>query len=117
MNNTLTYKGFTAKIEFSADDNVFFGRLLGLKDIVGFHGETVEELKDSMRQSVDFYIETCEKEGKQMKKSYSGKVLFRLPDKLHAEIAEAATRRGKSINEWGKEVLETAVKNELAVKK
>ena len=110
MNNTLNYKGFTAKIEFSADDNVFFGRLLGMKDIVGFHGETVEELKDSMRQSVDFYIQTCEKEGKKMKKSYSGKVMFRLPDKLHAEIAEAATRHGKSINEWGKEVFETAVK-------
>lgn len=110
MNNKLTYKGFTAKIEFSADDNVFFGRLLGTKDIVGFHGETVEELKDAMRQSVDFYIETCEKEGRQSQKSYSGKVLFRLPDKLHAEIAEAATREGKSINEWGREVFEMAVK-------
>ncbi len=110
MNNKLTYKGFTAKIEFSADDNVFFGRLIGLKDIVGFHGETVEELKDAMRQSVDFYIETCERDGKKSKKSYSGKVLFRLPDKLHAEIAEAATREGKSINEWGREVFEMAVK-------
>jgi predicted HicB family RNase H-like nuclease len=117
MNNTLTYKGFTAKVEFSADDNVFFGRLLGMTDIVTFHGETVEELKDSMRETVDFYVETCEKEGKKSKKSYSGKLLFRLPDKLHAEIAEAATRKGKSINEWGREVFETALKNEMAVKK
>jgi predicted HicB family RNase H-like nuclease len=117
MNNNLTYKGFTAKIEFSADDNLFVGRLLGTKDIVAFHAETVEELKDSMRQSVDFYIEVCEKAGKKTKKSYSGKVLLRLPDQLHAEIAEAATRKGKSINEWGKEAFETALKNEMAVKK
>jgi predicted HicB family RNase H-like nuclease len=110
MNNTLSHRGFTAKIEFSADDNVFFGRLLGIDDIVTFHGETVEELKDSMRESVDFYIELCERDGKNSKKSYSGKVLFRLPNKLHAEIAEAATRHGKSINEWGKEVFEMAVK-------
>jgi predicted HicB family RNase H-like nuclease len=110
MNNTLTYKGFTAKVEFSADDNVFFGRLLGTKDIVTFHAETVEELKDSMRETVDFYIETCEKDGVKSKKSYSGKLLFRLSDNLHAEIAEAAARRGKSINEWGKEVFEMAVK-------
>ena len=110
MNNTLTYRGCTAKIEFSADDNVFFGRLIGIDDIVTFHAETVEELKDSMRESVDFYIEVCEKDGKNSKKSYSGKVLFRLPNKLHAEIAEAATRQGKSINEWGKEVFEMAVK-------
>lgn len=111
MNNTLSYKGFTAKIEFSADDNVFFGRLLGTRDIVTFHAETVEELKDSMRETIDFYIETCEKNGKKVKKSYSGKLLFRLPNELHAEIAETAARRGKSINEWGREVFEMAVKN------
>ncbi len=110
MNNTISYKGFTARVEFSADDNVFVGRLLGTKDIITFHGETVEELKTSMRESVDFYVEVCEKTGKSSKKSYSGKLLFRFPNRLHAEIAEAAARRGKSINEWGKEIFEMAVK-------
>ena len=60
MNNTLTYKGFTAKIEFSPDDDIFVGRLLEIDDIVMFHAETVEELKDSMRESVDFHIEVSE---------------------------------------------------------
>jgi predicted HicB family RNase H-like nuclease len=117
MNNTMNYKGFTAKIEFSADDKVFVGRLVGIDDIVMFEAETVEELNRAFEEAVDFHIEVCEKHGKKARKSYSGKVLFRLPDKLHAEIAEAATRRGKSINEWGREVFETAVKNEMAVKK
>lgn len=62
MNNTLIYKGFTAKIEFSADDDVFVGRLLGIEDIVCFHGESVGELKTAFRDSVDFHIEICEKE-------------------------------------------------------
>lgn len=110
MNNTLTYKGFTARIEFSADDNVFFGRVLGINEIIGFHGETVDEIKTSMRESIDFYLEVCEKKGKKPRKNYNGKLLFRLPNELHAQIAEAATRDGKSINEWGKEVFETAVK-------
>ena len=110
MNNTITYKGFTAKIEFSADDNVFVGRVIGIDDIVVFDGATVEELKRSMMDSVDFYIEVCEKKGKPAKKSFSGKILFRLSNKLHERIAEAAARRGKSINEWGKEVFEKAVK-------
>lgn len=110
MKNTLTYKSFTAKVEFSADDNLFVGRLLGVKDIVTFHGETVDELNSSMKETVDFYIEVCEKAGKKAKKNYSGKVLFRLPSRLHARIAETAESAGKSINEWGKEVLESAVK-------
>lgn len=108
----MNYKGFTAKIEFSADDNVFVGRLIGIDDIVMFEAETVEGLNGAFQEAVDFHIEVCEQTGKKTKKNYSGKVLFRLPDKLHAEIAEAATREGKSINEWGKKVFESAVKNE-----
>jgi len=71
MNNELTYKGFTAKIEFSADDNVFVGRLVGIDDIVMFDAETVEGLKDSMRESVDFYIEVNERDSnKSTKKQF-----------------------------------------------
>ncbi|HEY0659317.1 MAG TPA: type II toxin-antitoxin system HicB family antitoxin [Pyrinomonadaceae bacterium] len=117
MNNLMNYKGFTAKIEFSADDNVFVGRLIGIDDIVVFEAETVEGLNKAFQEAVDFHIEVCEKQEKKNKKSYSGELLFRLPDKLHAEITEAATRHGKSINEWGREVFETALKNEMAVKK
>ena len=106
----MSYKGFRAKIEFSVDDDVFFGHLLDIDDIVSFHGETVDELKLAFQDAVDFHIEVCEKTGKVAKKNYSGKLLFRLPNQLHAEIAEAAARHGKSINEWGKEVFETAVK-------
>jgi len=110
MNNILSYKNFAGKIEFSADDNVFCGHLQGIDDIVSFHGETVEELKAAFRDAVDFHIGVCEKTGKSSRKSYSGKILLRLPNSLHSEIAQAAARHGKSINEWGKEIFETAVK-------
>ena len=109
MNNTLSYKGFTAKIEFSADDNVFFGRVLGIPEIVTFHAENVADLKNEMAGMIDFYLESCKKEGKNPKKTYSGKVIFRLPSELHAKIAEAAEKKGVSINEFGKELLESAV--------
>ena len=110
MNNLMNYKGFTARVEFSSDDNVFVGRLTGIDDIVMFEGENVDELKIAFQEAVDFHIEVCEKTGKSAKKNYSGKLLFRLPNKLHEEIAAAASRRGKSINEWGREIFELAVK-------
>ncbi len=106
----MEYKGFKARVEYSADDEVFFGRLLGIEDIVTFEGKTVRELKKDMKEAVDFHIEICQRSGKAANKLYSGKVLFRLPSELHAKIAEAAARKGKSINEWGKEILESAVK-------
>lgn len=108
--NNLEYKGFKAKVEFSADDDVFFGRLIGIRDIVTFEGQTVEQLKESFKEAVDFHIEVCEKTGEELRKHYSGKVFLRLPSELHARIAETAEASGKSINEWGKDVLEKAVK-------
>lgn len=110
MNELMEYKGFKAKVEYSAEDEVFFGRLIGIEDIVTFEGITVSELKKAMRDAVEFHIEVCERIGQKVKKPYSGKLLFRLPSELHAKIAESAVRNGKSINEWGKEVLESAVK-------
>ncbi|HMT06416.1 MAG TPA: type II toxin-antitoxin system HicB family antitoxin [Pyrinomonadaceae bacterium] len=109
MNELMEYKGFKAKVEFSADDEVFFGRLIGIDDIVTFEGTTVRELKKAMKDAVEFHIEICERIGQKVKKPYSGKLLFRLPSELHAKIAEVAVKNGKSINEWGREVLETAV--------
>lgn len=110
MSDLMEYKGFKARVEYSADDEVFFGRLIGIEDIVTFEGKTVRELKKAMKEMVEFHIEVCERTGQKLKKSHSGKVLFRLPSELHAKIAEAAAKKGKSINEWGKEVMESAVK-------
>lgn len=110
MNKHLSYRGFKAHVEFSVDDNVFWGRLVGIKDEVTFEGETVDGLKAAFKDAVDFHIELCEKTGERPKKSYSGKVLLRLPNSLHEKIAEAASLSGKSLNEWGKDVLESAVK-------
>lgn len=110
MSDLMEYKGFKARVEYSADDEVFFGRLLGIEDVVTFEGKTVRELKKDMKEAVDFHIEICERSGKAAAKPYSGKVLFRLPSELHAKIAETAASKGKSINEWGREILESAVK-------
>lgn len=109
MNNLMNYKGFSAKAEYSADDEIFVGRIIGIDDIVMFHGENVSELKKAFEDAVDFHIEVCEKTGKPVKKHYSGKVFLRVSPELHAEIAEAAESEGKSLNEFGIGVLAEAI--------
>jgi len=68
MNSTLKYKDFTAKIDFSADDGVFVGRVLGIDDIIIFHGETVSELKKEFKGSIEFHLQLCAKESNPGKK-------------------------------------------------
>jgi predicted HicB family RNase H-like nuclease len=107
--NTMIYKGYAAKIEYSDEDGCFIGHISGIRDIVGFHGESVAELRTAFEEAVDDYLETCAKLNRSPQKPYSGKLMLRLPPEIHAAVARAAEVSGKSINQWATEMLENAI--------
>lgn len=109
MKNTMTYKGYVARVEYSDEDRCFVGHLAGISDVVGFHGETVAELRAAFEEAVDDYLETCEKIGRPPQKPYSGKLMLRVPPELHARASIAAQTSGKSLNQWAVDVLKRAV--------
>lgn len=108
MTNRMTYKGYTARIEFDDDDGVFFGRVAGIRDGVGFHADTVDGLRAAFREAVDDYLETCAKLGKEPQKAFSGQMMFRVNPEVHRKAALAAELAGKSLNQWAEEVLDRA---------
>jgi predicted HicB family RNase H-like nuclease len=70
MNKMLAYKGFVARVEFSAEDSAFIGRIAGINDIIGFHAESVPELTSAFHEAVDDSIETCARIGKAPEKAF-----------------------------------------------
>lgn len=60
------YKGFTGSIEYDAEENIHYGKLLNIDDFVNYHGEDVIELYDNFKNAVDDYIEICNKVGKKI---------------------------------------------------
>ncbi len=107
--NTMTYKGYAARIEYSDEDECFIGHIAAIKDVVGFHGETVQELRAAFEEAVDDYLETCEKLNRVPQKPYSGRLMLRIPPEIHAAVAAAAEVSGKSINQWAAETFDSAV--------
>ena len=107
--NTINYKGYAAKIEFDPEDNILFGNIIGIRDTVGFHGESVSEVKDAFYEAVDLYLESCEKAGREPNRPFSGKFMVRVDSSLHGKVAAAAVNAGKSLNKWVAETLEQAV--------
>ena len=105
----INYKGYAAKIEFDPEDNILFGNIIGIRDTVGFHGESVSEVKDAFYEAVDFYLESCEKAGREPNRPFSGKFMVRVDSSLHGKVAAAAVNAGKSLNKWVAETLEQAV--------
>ena len=61
MSKSLSYKGYTAHIEFSSQDECFVGHITGIQDIVGFHAENLPEVKAAFEEAVDDYLDTCDR--------------------------------------------------------
>ena len=102
----MTYKGYAARIGYSDEDELFIGRVVGVQDIITFHGESVNEIRQAFQEAVDFYLETCAERGEQPNKPYSGKLLVRMPVETHEAVATMAEVHGKSINQWIVDILE-----------
>jgi predicted HicB family RNase H-like nuclease len=98
--NTMTHKGYAARVEYSEEDGCLVGHVVGIRDIIGFHGESVAELRAAFEEAVDDYLETCAKLGRQANHPYSGQFRLRLPPELHARAAMVAETKGKSLNAW-----------------
>lgn len=103
--STMTYKGYAARIEYSDEDQLFIGHIAGIRDIVGFHGDSVSALREAFTEAVDDYLQTCEKLNRSPQKPYSGKLSLRLEPELHAAVALQADLTGKSINQWVADIL------------
>ncbi|MGE4405176.1 type II toxin-antitoxin system HicB family antitoxin [Pseudomonas sp.] len=104
--NAMNYKGYAARIEYSDEDASFVGHIAGIRDVIGFHGESVQELRVAFEEAVDDYLDTCAKLERTPQKPYSGKLSLRLEPALHASVAVKAELAHKSINQWVAEVLE-----------
>ena len=106
--STMNYKGYAARIEYSDEDGCFIGHIAGIKDVIGFHAESVNELRVAFKEAVDDYLATCAKAGRAPQKPYSGKLMLRVPPEVHARAAMMAEAHGMSINQWAADVLSKA---------
>lgn len=106
--NTMNHQGYTARIEFDERDNIFVGRVLGLRAMISFHGETVVELRAAFESSIEDFLLDCMEQGVVPEKPASGKLMLRVPSEVHGAALVAAQASGKSLNQWATEVLQTA---------
>ncbi|MCL2838004.1 MAG: type II toxin-antitoxin system HicB family antitoxin [Oscillospiraceae bacterium] len=100
MNNVLEHNGYVGKIEFSSDDNCFFGKILGINDLVSFEGSSVDEIKSAFSEAVDDYLEMCAENGKEPEKSYKGSFNVRIDPVLHRQAASFAALSNISLNQF-----------------
>jgi predicted HicB family RNase H-like nuclease len=109
MNDVMEYKGYYASLHFSAGDDVFYGKLLGIDDLVNFEGASVKELKKAFHEAVQDYLETCEELGKEPNKTYKGSFNVRISTDLHKAAAVYAASNNISLNDFIKSAIDYAL--------
>jgi len=110
MKNVLEHKGYLGSVEFSPDDEVFFGRITGIRDVVTFEGDSVSKLKKAFRDAVEDYISMCKELGKDPDKEFKGSFNVRVKPKIHRLAVMKSAALKISLNQF----VEQAIQKELS---
>jgi predicted HicB family RNase H-like nuclease len=108
--NTLEYKGYVGLVEFDGEASIFHGEVVGIRDVITFQGESVQELQQAFRASVDDYLAYCAERGEEPNKPFSGQFMTRVTPEMHQQISLAARLSGKSLNAWVGDALREAAR-------
>lgn len=106
MNNTIQYKGYVGSVEFSEEDRIFYGKVMGIRSLISYEGENAKELLENFHGAVDDYLETCQAEGKAPELAFKGSFNIRLSPELHKKLYIYTTAHRITMNKYIEETLE-----------
>ena len=109
MNNTMEYKGYVGSVEFSEQDGVLFGKVMGIRALLSYAGETAKALVADFHAAVDDYLALCKEQGIEPERAYKGSFNVRISPELHRKIAVCATEQQISLNSFVENALLASV--------
>jgi len=109
MNNLLEHKGYFGTVEFSATDKVLFGKVLGIKGLISYEGNSVESLKDDFEGAIDDYLEMCAEKDIEPERAYRGSFNVRVSPELHKKLALYSVSHGQTLNSTVEEAIKRHV--------
>jgi predicted HicB family RNase H-like nuclease len=109
--NTLTYKNYIGSVSFSSEDEVFYGKIEHINDLITFESDNAHDLKKAFREAVDDYTSFCKEKGIDPDKPFKGSFNVRLKPSVHKLLYQKAIQKGMSLNKF----IETTLEKELKV--
>lgn len=109
MNNTMEYKGYVGSVEFSEEDALFYGKVLGIRALISYEGTNAAELVADFHGAVDDYLEVCAQSGTEPEKAYKGSFNVRISPELHKQAVIVAMSHNMSLNSFVKTSIQQAL--------
>ena len=110
MNNIIEYKGYIGSVEFSPEDELFYGKVQGIKSLISYEGSNAKDLISDFKNAIDSYLELCDQEKIKPEVAYKGSFNVRLSPELHKKAVIYAINHQTSLNK----VIEDSVKEHLS---
>ena len=108
----LNYKSYTGSIEYSEEDNLLYGKVLGMQGLISYEGFTGNDLETDFKEAVDIYLADCEASGISPEKPFKGSFNVRISAKLHQKAALLAMEAKTSLNSFVAESIRSRIMRE-----
>ena len=105
----MEYKGYIGSVEFSEEDSLFYGKVMGIRALISYEGESAHELVEDFHSAVDAYLDLCAEQGIEPEKAYKGSFNIRISPELHKQAVIAASARQISLNSFVESSIERAL--------
>lgn len=109
MNNTMEYKGYVGSVEFSEEDGLFYGKVMGIRALISYEGTNAKELVEDFHSAIEDYFALCEAENKEPEKAYKGSFNVRVSPELHKQAVICAASRQMTLNSFVENAVRQAV--------
>jgi predicted HicB family RNase H-like nuclease len=109
MSDLFGYKGYSGSIEYSAADDVMYGKVLGIRSLLSYEGESIKKLHKDFEEVIDEYLAACAEEGLEPERPYKGSFNVRVSPELHKKLAVFSASHGKTLNSTVEEAIKRFV--------
>ena len=110
INNFMEYKGYLGTAEYSSEDNILFGQIVGIKGLISYEGNSVEQLKADFEEAIDDYLIDCRESGIEPQHPYNGNLDVKISPDLHKKLQMYSKSKNQNTNS----IVEAAIKNYIA---
>ena len=112
MNNTMHYKGYFGTVEYSDEDKILFGKIIGIRSLVSYEGNSIKSLQQNFQAAVDDYLQTCAEDGLEPEKTYKGTFNVRISPDLHRKLTIYSALHKKTLNATVENAIEQLIAKE-----
>ena len=107
INNFIEYKGYLGTVEYSSEDNILFGQIVGIRGLISYEGSSVEQLKVNFEEAIDDYLLDCKESNIEPQQPYNGKLDVRISPNLHKKLQMYSSSK----NQKPDTIVEAAIKS------